>query len=133
MILFGGQTTAAEFYMPIVQAALASVRLLFKPHPSQTRLARLVVRLDEWKVVRRNTRKSFFSHCLQPFLTFRHVTCVLRRLVLASAEWQRQATTGEEESGPVKTGVRFFFLVAKPTPLKCLVSGPPPTSIFENL
>ena len=109
---------------------LPIVRLLFKPHPSQTRLARLVVRLDEWKVVRKNTRKSFFAL----FAAISHVsTCHLCALIGASAEWQRQATTGEEEIGPVKTGVRFFFLVAKATPIKCLVSGPPPASIFENL
>ena len=35
-------------------------RLLLKPHPSQTSLARLIVRLEEWKVVGRDNLKSFF-------------------------------------------------------------------------
>ena len=76
--------------------------------------------------------EEFFRTVRSHFPRF-DMSPVHRCLVWASAEWQRQATTGEEESGPVKTGVRFFFLVAKATPIKCLVSGPPPAFIFENL
>ena len=121
-------------FLSIVQAALASDRsLTFQATPfadEACETSRSLGRMESCP--KKYSEEFFFSHCSQPFLTFRHVTCVLRRLVWASAEWQRQATTGEGESGPVKTGVRFFFLVAKATPIKCLVSGPPPTSIFEN-
>ena len=37
------------------------VHLSHKAHPSQMRFARLIVRLEEWKVVGRKTRKSSFA------------------------------------------------------------------------
>ena len=43
------------------------------------RLVRQIVRLEEQKVVGRKTRKTFFSHCLQPSCKVQRVTsqCVM--------------------------------------------------------
>ena len=65
------------------------IRLSRKSHPSQMRLLRLIVRLEEWKVVGRKTwKKSFawFAAILQ--VSTRHL-CAWGPLVWTSAEhWQ---------------------------------------------
>ena len=72
-MLLGGQKTEFHMYEYLAFLPIASystgfdfpfVRLSHKPHPSQMRLARLIVRLEERKVVRGLGR--VLSHCSQP-------------------------------------------------------------------
>ena len=71
-MLLGGQTTEFHMYnytlylsiLPIASYSTGFgfliVCLSHNPHPSQMRLARLIVCLEEGKVVERKTRKRFF-------------------------------------------------------------------------
>ena len=113
-MLLGGQTT--EFYMheclPFLHIALHNTGFGFpiihkshKPHPLQMRFERLIVRLEEWKVVGRLGRDSFalFAAILQ-VLSFNMSPCCVhghcRALALISNAKQAM---GERKSGPVET------------------------------
>ena len=85
------------------------VRLSRKPHPSQMRQTRLVVRLEERKVTRRKTRKNSFAL----FAAISQVSachpcawgpCVGVRRAMALTGDAKQATS-EGRSGPVEIGL----------------------------
>ena len=80
-MLLGGQTTELHMYeyLPFLPIASYStgfgfpvVRLSRKPHPSQMRLARLLVRLEEGKVVADS--EEFFRTVCSHSPKFQHVT-----------------------------------------------------------
>ena len=95
-------------FLPIVSHSTGFcfpiVHLSRKPHPSQMRLARLIVCLKNGKLLEGRLGRVL-SHSSQPSRKFQHVTCVLGGLAWASAELIGNAkqATSEGKSGPVET------------------------------
>ena len=100
--------------LPIASYSNGSIiRLPRKPHPSQMRFVRLIIRLEERKVDGRKTRKNSFAlfAAISQVLTLSFKispvclrACVGVRRALPVIGDAKQATS-EGESGPVETGL----------------------------
>ena len=119
-MLLRGQTT--EFYMheclPFLFVALHStvfgisiIHKSHKPHPSQMKFTRLIIRLEKWKVVGRLLKDSFalFAAISYQVSICHHAVCMDVFWALTPIGDAKQAM-GEGKSGPVET--RLMQLVA---------------------
>ena len=112
-MLLRGQMTEFHMhgYLPFPPIALYStafgfliVHLSHKAHPSQMRFARLIVRLEERKVVGRKTRKSFsalFAVISQVWTCHQCAFGMHGHLLSNGANWQRK---GKYKSGKKWSG-----------------------------